>query len=87
MSETWTKETCPHCGFTNWLNHGDMQDLTEVDIDACECWSCEKKFLLPGYEEVYFVGEDEDYKTWEEFLENEAHCERGRKTLMKVYKQ
>lgn len=90
MNETWTKETCPHCGAKNWLCHGDVTDLTGVDIEACQCWSCEQKFFLGDLSDVKDIHfsevqewcneDDAEYKTADDFLQNGAVCERGRKT-------
>lgn len=45
---TWLTFSCPHCGKKNWMNDGDVRDLTVMDLDdyGWTCWSCEKNFIL-----------------------------------------
>lgn len=77
--ETWFKIECPHCGSRNWINRGDMSDMTAPDVEACKCWQCEKKFLLPGIEDEICAGEDEEYRDVDHYLEEGAMCEWGRR--------
>lgn len=96
MSDTWTRERCPHCNAQNWINHGDVSDITGLDIEACKCWECEKKFLLGDPDEtkdVHFFDIEEccgeegrEYKTVEDFVQNGAVCEWGRKNPSEPYR-
>lgn len=60
--ETWIKINCPFCKKNNWLNNGDPNDMTVTDVEACECWKCNKKFVL-----------DEEFL--EEYYEDEQNIE------------
>ena len=42
--ETYYKAQCPYCHTWNWVCDGDTSDLTLVDIEATQCWKCDKKF-------------------------------------------
>lgn len=64
-SETFITMKCPHCEEDNRLNLGDLNDCTKMDIEACQCFKCGKKFWLPGWKEMhqdangYWPGEEE----------------------------
>jgi hypothetical protein len=90
MSDMWTKECCPQCKASNWLNHGDTSDITKPDIDACKCWQCERRFFLDA-DEVKMMyrnavagwdGNSEppyEYANSDDFLRRGALCVWGRK--------
>jgi hypothetical protein len=40
MSETWDKQWCPECKEDNWICLGNLDDLTQPDIEAVKCWNC-----------------------------------------------
>ncbi len=40
MSERWFKDNCSKCKAVNWLNDGDVNDVTVTDIVAVQCWKC-----------------------------------------------
>lgn len=78
---------CPHCGVDNRLNLGDLKDYS-MDIEACQCHKCDKKFWLPGFKEDHELGcgyvlDDEDLTTEELGLDSgqdlieHAYCEKG----------
>lgn len=85
-SETWTKEHCPKCNSGNWVNCGDVNDCTALDVDAICCYNCHHVYWIEGYTEVYY-GEIEDLVeegvTKEEavnkILHETANIEVGRK--------
>lgn len=54
---------CPSCSSMNWVNNGDVQDLSGCDIEAITCWSCGESFWLiePAEVEVRY-GEDAQAK-------------------------
>lgn len=39
---------CPTCGETCWIDNGDVDDLTGVDVEAVICPWCEGHFLMEG---------------------------------------
>ena len=39
-TDTWIREYCPKCKSGNWLNLGDSDDCTAVDVDAVCCFNC-----------------------------------------------
>jgi hypothetical protein len=43
---------CPECQNLNWYSNGDMNDLTQPDLEALECWQCGHKFWLDGATDV-----------------------------------
>jgi hypothetical protein len=89
MSDTWSKEFCPACKSGNWVNYGDPEDITGVDVDALCCWNCSQVFWISveSAEDIYFgrynkytPDDDEpDYKSLDEVLMNVANIENGRK--------
>ena len=44
--ESWHIYICPYCEKRNWVCNGDETDLTGVDVEACNCWSCKELFRL-----------------------------------------
>ena len=65
--ETWYKVWCPKCSKPNWFCDGNTSDLTQADIELCECFACGKRFLLDE-------GDGEDYSS----DHDELCCEKGR---------
>lgn len=59
MPETIIKDYCPKCEVVNFLNMGDMEDLTVYEPDGIECHKCGHKWLLD--EDFHkLVGEDDN---------------------------
>ena len=88
-TETFITMKCPHCQEYNKLSLGDMNDCSAVDIEACQCCKCDKKFWLPGWKEDHqdangFWPKEEDLTTDELGLEpgedliEHAYCEKGK---------
>jgi hypothetical protein len=44
-------ETCPRCSEKNYFSVGDPEDMTGVDVEGLECWSCLHIWLLDGLED------------------------------------
>ena len=63
--ETYYEAQCPYCYAWNWVCDGDTSDSTLVDIEAIQCWKCDKKFWMYDSEDV---GDIKD-----------AACEMGRR--------
>lgn len=40
MTKMWIEIECPQCQKTNWVDNGDINDLSYPDIDAFECFNC-----------------------------------------------
>tara|TARA_Y100000310_G_scaffold345494_1_gene465632 strand:- start:5246 stop:5470 length:225 start_codon:yes stop_codon:yes gene_type:complete len=69
MGTEWLNEVCPDCDKDNWVNLGDMSDLTAPDVDGCICWNC-------GFE-IYFAGAKEYYQVLNQDIETHAFLEDG----------
>lgn len=52
MTESWYKESCPHCHSTNWVCNGNEMDLTALDIEAIKCRICGKFFWFGFMDEI-----------------------------------
>lgn len=61
IEEAWTTTTlrcrCPHCKKVNYLNLGDLNDLSAPDIEVLECWSCGKKAWILDAETAACMGQ------------------------------
>jgi len=61
IEEAWTTTTlrckCPHCKKVNYLNLGDLNDQTAVDIEVLNCWSCSKKSWIIDTDEAECMGQ------------------------------
>lgn len=67
--DIWYKIRCPNCKASNWLNNGDISDLTSLDVEGLECWSCKQKRKLDenfneldDYEEDHWYGDNTNYE-------------------------
>ncbi len=58
MAETIIKECCPKCDTVNFVNNGNTEDITGIDIDGIECYSCGHEWLFPGLEDIMEIGVD-----------------------------
>lgn len=47
-TSTYIHMRCPHCQIHNVVDLGNLEDVTGIDIEACQCHGCSKKFWLPG---------------------------------------
>jgi Zn ribbon nucleic-acid-binding protein len=60
IEEAWTTTTlrckCPHCKKVNYLNLGDLNDQTAMDIEVLECWNCGKKSWVMDTDEAELHG-------------------------------
>lgn len=36
----WYKIKCVECQSTNWVDNGDLDDMTIGDVEAFQCWNC-----------------------------------------------
>jgi hypothetical protein len=55
-------EVCPACSQPNWYSNGDLNDLTQPDVEALLCWNCGRRFWLPGAVDVReTLGESMDF--------------------------
>ncbi len=62
MSETILKEWCPKCETVNFINLGDMEDMTVSEPDGVECHKCGHQWLFDE-DSVNVVGlENLDYE-------------------------
>ena len=48
-------EPCEACHATNYVDLGDMEDVTGVDYEGFQCWSCNKQNLFEGWEDMLAV--------------------------------
>jgi len=37
---------CPKCNNKNWVNNGDINDLSRPDVESVKCWSCKHVFFI-----------------------------------------
>lgn len=51
MGDNYLIELCPHCDEVNYVNNGNVEDLTVSDVEAIKCWKCKHTWLLDGAEE------------------------------------
>lgn len=51
-AESWYKTWCPYCEVINWHCNGNEQDLSGLDVESIECWSCKKVYCLGEYDPV-----------------------------------
>lgn len=82
---TWYEMSCPGCKAINWLCDGDTSDCTVPDIEALQCWNCQKKTWLNedcahDIHDYEFEDDDSEYKSLDEYLEKAAYCDKGRKS-------
>jgi len=42
-----SKYHCPKCHKTNEVDYGDLNDLTQPDVEGYICWNCKNYFLFP----------------------------------------
>ena len=40
MTSLWYNCKCINCSKENWINNGDLEDLTVSDVEAFVCWNC-----------------------------------------------
>lgn len=52
--ETYNKLECPYCQKFNWVSMGDLSDDTLPEIEACQCYACNKKFWLDAFQKEKF---------------------------------
>jgi hypothetical protein len=52
-TSTYIHMKCPHCQVHNVVDLGNLDDVTGIDIEACQCHSCSKKFWLPGGRDIH----------------------------------
>ena len=55
---TWTVFVCPTCGSKNWINDGDINDLTAYETEAIECHECHIAFWRDKEDALLMHGED-----------------------------
>lgn len=88
-TETWIHVKCPYCRVSNRVDLGDLSDVTAMDIQACQCYKCDKKFWLPDSKQLHEAevgfGFEDDPLTIEELgldpnqdLIEHAYCEVGK---------
>jgi len=52
-ASTYIHMECPHCKVHNVVNLGNLDNMNEVDVEACQCHVCSKKFWLPGEKDIH----------------------------------
>ena len=45
---TWAELRCPNCENSNFVNQGDLEDITVDDPEGCCCWKCATCFSFDG---------------------------------------
>ena len=93
-TSTYIHMKCPFCQIHNVVDLGNLDDVTGIDVEACQCHGCSKKFWLPGNKDINETNAgfdwdpeltsftEEEMKAMglnsEEDLIETAECERGR---------
>jgi len=82
-SETWHKIHCPECDTINWVNDGDLSDMSAIDVEGCECRQCGYIWVFNAdmkLEVRYAIYGEEDL-TIKDLLEKEYfNIAKGRET-------
>lgn len=65
---------CPFCKVHNVVDLGNLADITAVDVEACQCHGCSKKFWLP---EEKYTHETNASFGFDPFTEEELGLEPG----------
>jgi hypothetical protein len=74
-TEAYCHMECPYCKVHNVVSLGNLDDITSIDVEACLCHGCSKKFWLPGSKDIHET--DHDLKPGEDLIET-AECQEGR---------
>ena len=45
---TWHELVCPNCEAHNFVDAGDLNDMTGFDPEGCKCWNCSHCFDFEG---------------------------------------
>ena len=53
--DTYYKTWCPYCHEANWVNNGDVSDISGTDVERIRCHACKKVFLIS--EEIEGLGD------------------------------
>ena len=67
----WNEEYCPECHYKNWVNLGDLDDLTAQDVEGVECYKCKHKWVLGDGEaldtliDYYFYNRKDEFSNME----------------------
>ena len=62
MIETIYKDYCPKCEAVNFINMGDMEDLTAYEPDGFECHACGHRWLFDEDSPIVVGTENLDYE-------------------------
>lgn len=78
--EMWSKIHCPAkaCKAANWICLGDLEDITALDVEAVNCWSCKQKFLRVDRESLMDMYEFDLAEN--QTLEDYVQAEDGKKS-------
>jgi len=75
LYETWTttklRGRCPHCKEVNYVDLGDLNDVTAPDVEVVICWNCDQKSWIIDDEMLL----DLDYDSIED-----GYAEKGKKS-------
>lgn len=74
LQRVWTTTTlrgeCPKCEKVNYVDLGDLEDMTAPDVEIVECWNCGTKSWIDKS-----VSRDYGYESMDEGYE-----EKGKET-------
>ena len=57
---TWIEDYCPSCKSANFINNGDVSDLTGMDVEGFICWKCKKKIAISEDGDELTVSDDDN---------------------------
>lgn len=85
MMSSWDQTFCSFCQEINWINDGDLEDITKPDIEGVCCHACDKVYLRFDRKELELMYgcEVEEYG---KKLEDVVFTEYGRKNPSDPYK-
>ncbi len=60
MVEQWFSDYCEKCKSRNFINNGDLSDITGFDVQGIRCWNCGHCWRLDHLYEEFAEAEDDD---------------------------
>lgn len=58
MVDMWIRDFCPKCKASNFVDNGDMDDITAMDVEGIICHNCGHKWLL--HDDIVIRDEDDE---------------------------
>jgi len=84
---TWHEIKCPSCESKNFLNVGDLEDVTTVDPEGFKCWNCGDNFEFVGESGELKLTDEEYYPADPGFIFNRKMNEQQKIMATKIAKR